>query len=126
MFLVRARRKLTALVALTAFAFAQAAIAAMGCAALVADPGRQNVAVMPSGEPCEMLGATPAPLVQQHLMADASCGTGDAPPQLSDIGAGGIVPVLVPQPVKAGVTVSLCAPRNLGPPPFRLTRRLRI
>ena len=57
-----------ALVALLVFGFAQAAVAAMGCASLRVENGR---AVMPSGEPCDMLPDSPGALCIKH------CGLGD-------------------------------------------------
>ncbi len=120
------RKQLIALVALAAFAFAQAAVAAMGCAMLSADPAHGNVAVMPSGEPCDMLGAAPAPLAIEHLLPDAGLGSGDASQHFPTAMA--VLPALtvdlaVAHPASARVDH---AARILGPPPFRLTQRLRI
>lgn len=126
MVITRARKTLTTLIALAAFAFAQAAVAAMGCAMLSADPAHGNVAVMPSGEPCDILGATPASLALEHLLPDAGLGSGDASPHHP---AGmAVLPALTvdlaaARPASARVDH---AARILGPPPFRLTQRLRI
>lgn len=126
MAIVRTSKHLIALIALAAFAFAQVAVAAMGCAALRADPALGNVAVMPSGEPCEMMGAAPAVIALEHLLPDAGLGSGDASPHLPDVVA--LLPAVNPT-----LTVAHPAParaehaaRILGPPPFRLTQRLRI
>ena len=126
MVITRARKHLIAFVALAAFAFAQAAVAAMGCAMLSADPAHGNVAVMPSGEPCDMLGGTPASLTLKHILPDTGLGSGDASPHHPAFLA--VLPALtivlaVEHPAPARVDH---AARILGPPPFRLTQRLRI
>ncbi len=126
--MLTARRfRLIALAALSAFVFAQAATAAMGCASLRADAVRGNVAVMPSGEPCEMMGGTPAPLMLKHCAQTVDAATGDLSslhfldiPALSSLPpvAGLIAPVSLDHAHRSA--------RILGPPPFALTQRLRI
>ena len=126
MFTVRQFRRI-ACTALASFAFAQAAVAAMGCATLRADAARGNVAVMPSGEPCEMMGGTPATITLKHCAQSTDAVPGDFSPfHLFDAGA---LPSSRP-------SIGLIAPvaldhahdvaRILGPPPFALTQRLRI
>ena len=126
MFTVRHFRRI-ALAALASFAFAQAAVAAMGCATLRADAARGNVAVMPSGEPCEMMGGTPATITLKHCAQSTDAAPGDfSPSHLFDAGA----------PPSSRPSIGLVAPvaldpayhvaRILGPPPFALTQRLRI
>lgn len=115
-----------ACVALASFAFAQGVAASMGCGALRA---QDNVAVMPSGEPCEMLGAVPAPMTLKVFAPDASTGHVD-----------GGADHLVAHPAASFLTVALphagepdhraaprlASPRNLGPPPYLATLRLRV
>ena len=121
------RFRLIALTALASFAFAQVAVAAMGCAALRADTARGNVAVMPSGEPCDMMGGTPAPLTLKHCAQTSDAATGDLSSlHFPDLPA---PPSLLPVTSHTG-QVSLdhahARARILGPPPFALTQRLRI
>ena len=121
------RLRLIALAALASFGFAQAAVAAMGCATLRADAARGNVAVMPSGEPCEMMGGTPAAITLKHCAQSTDAVPGDCSPfHLFDAGA----------PPSSRPSIVLSAPvaldhahdvaRILGPPRFALTQRLRI
>ena len=126
MVIAHTRKHLITLVALAAFVFAQAAVAVMGCATLRADPARGAFAVMPSGEPCEMMGAAPAALALEHLLPDAGLGSGDTSPHFPAFMA--VLPALtvvlaVGRPASTRVDH---AARILGPPPFRLTQRLRI
>jgi hypothetical protein len=113
----------TACVALALFAFAQGASAAMGCAALRVAEG---VAVMPSGEPCDMVPAQPGAIAVEHFSPDELV-TGDAGPSLPDAGGGTILVLpdrasaAEPRPRRAAV-----AQRILGPPPLLATRRWRI
>lgn len=57
--------KRVAIAAICFLSFAQAAVAMMGCTTLARDPAR-GVAVMPSGEPCDMLGDAPAAMAIKH------------------------------------------------------------
>ena len=121
------RFRLIALAALASFAFAQAAVAAMGCATLQADTAQGNVAVMPSGEPCEMMGGAPASITLKHCAQSADAVPGDFSP-LHFLGAPAL-PSL--RPVTAIVAPATPAhahqvARILGPPLFALTQRLRI
>ena len=124
MFTVR-RIRAFALVALFAFGFAQAAVAAMGCASMRVESGR---AVMPSGEPCDMLPDSPGALGIKH------CGLGDgqttvhAPAPSGDATA---LPLFAIEPVAARkLTGAFAHARKtlhiLGPPPFQTTQRLRL
>ena len=61
MFIANFRNSTVAAFTLALLLFAQAATAIMGCATLRADPRNTGAAIMPSGEPCEMLGNAPAP-----------------------------------------------------------------
>lgn len=121
------RFRLIALAAMASFAFAQAAVAAMGCATLRADTERGNVAVMPSGEPCDMMGKTPASITLKHCAQAADVVPGDLSPQ-HFLGAPALpsfrssVDVVTPAAPEHAHPVA----RILGPPPFALTQRLRI
>lgn len=123
----RTRRQLAALIALGAFVFAQAVIAAMGCAALGPDTARGNVAIMPSGEPCEMMGGTPAPLAisictpDTAIQADTS-----APAPLAALPSAIAYALLDAGRGQLESFAPRASARILGPPPFRLTQRLRI
>ena len=121
------RFRLIALTALSAFAFAQAAVAAMGCATLRADAAQGNVAVMPSGEPCDMMGAAPAPLTLKHCAQDIDAATADLSPHASPFDLP-TLSIRVPFADAASFVSAPAhsAPRILGPPPFRQTQRLRI
>lgn len=121
------RLRLIALAALASLVFAQAATAAMGCATLRADTARGDVVVMPSGEPCEMMGGTPAPLMLKHCAQTVDAATGDcsslhfldlpAPPSLRPI-TSHVEPVSLAHAHPVA--------RILGPPRFALTQRLRL
>lgn len=126
MFIAR-RLRLIALAALASFAFAQAAVAAMGCATLRTDAAHGNVAVMPSGEPCDMMGAAPASIALKHCAQAADVVPADlalqhflGAPALPSLRASIVVLV----PVAPGHVHHVA--RILGPPPFALTQRLRI
>ncbi|MBL8381254.1 MAG: hypothetical protein JNM79_25525 [Burkholderiales bacterium] len=67
-----------AIAAICFLAFAQAAAAMMGCSTLARDPAR-GVAVMPSGEPCPMLGDAPAAMVIKHAGGEEGSVAADAP-----------------------------------------------
>ena len=125
MFTARQFRRI-ALAALASFAFSQAAIAAMGCATLRADTARGNVAVMPSGEPCEMMGGAPASITIKHCAQTVDAVPGDLASLHLDVSAP--LPLQAPiGPIAAAVPGhTLRAAHILGPPPFALTRRLRI
>lgn len=115
-----------AFAALASFAFAQAAVAAMGCATLRADAARGNVAVMPSGEPCEMMGGAPASITLKHCAQTADAVPGDLASFHLDVSAPLSLQAPV-DPIAAAVPGhTLRVARILGPPPFALTQRLRI
>lgn len=126
MFTARHFRRI-ALAALASLAFAQAAVAAMGCATLRADSTQGNVAVMPSGEPCDMMGGAPASITLKHCAQSAEAVPGDlsplhfldapAPPSLRPFT--GVVAPATPENAHH-------VARILGPPRFALTQRLRI
>jgi hypothetical protein len=121
------RLRLIALAALASFGFAQAAVAAMGCATLRADAARGNVAVMPSGEPCDMMGDTPAPLTLKLCAQTGDAVAGDLSVQHL-LGAAAL-PSLQPSvrlDERAASALVQPAARILGPPPLALTQRLRI
>ena len=127
MMLATRRFRLITLAALASFAFAQAAIAAMGCATLRVDTARGNVAVMPSGEPCDMMGDAPAPITLKHCAQTADAALGD-------LSFHPVVDVPAPLTLRPSLNVVASASlghahhvaRILGPPPFALTQRLRI
>ena len=125
MFTVRQFRRI-ALAALASFAFSQAAIAAMGCATLRADTARGNVAVMPSGEPCEMMGGAPASITLKHCTQTVDAAPGD--PSSHHLDAFALTSLQPPcGPIAVAVPGrTLRAACILGPPPFELTQRLRI
>lgn len=119
------RIRVIALAALFAFGFAQAAVAAMGCASLRVENGR---AVMPSGEPCDMMPDMPGALCVKHCVLGDGQTTQHAP-SLFDLAA--VMPLFVIAPAanhKLAIAFSHAHQtlRILGPPPFQLTRRLRI
>lgn len=119
------RFRLIALAALSAFTFAQAAVAAMGCAAMRLENGH---AVMPSGEPCGMLPDMPGPLSLKHCMQDEGQSTPFSPllfTGLPVLPLLGIEPVLV-QNAAAALAHARETQRILGPPPLLLTRRVLI
>ena len=112
-----------AFTALAALVFAQGAIAAMGCATLRADAQGRDIAVMPSGEPCDMMGEAPAAVVLKHCAGD------DSPVSLE-----AVVPTAVAVALYVTVAGDTCvasAPpdvalkRPLWPPPTILFARLR-
>ena len=107
-------------------ALAQATVAVMGCIALTPAAAHSGVALMPSGEPCDMLADTPAPLSIKHCtQADAGVSADLAPVLPAPVPAG----MLVLQVVATTTLLTMLrasAPRNLGPPPILATRRLRI
>lgn len=121
------RFRLIALAALASLVFAQAATAAMGCATLRADTARGDVVVMPSGEPCDMMGGAPAALMLKHCAQTVDAVTGDlsslhfldlpAPPSLRPV-TGHIEQVSLDHAHPVA--------RILGPPRFALTQRLRL
>ena len=121
------RSSTVAALTLALLLFAQAATAFMGCAALAADSRGTGAATMPSGEPCDMLGQSPAPLALKHcLPGDAGVVVDGALP-LPAISATGFITMSPPPPAMAlPATAHMEAARILGPPPFRLTQRLRI
>ena len=127
MFTVR-RFRLIALAALSAFAFAQAAVAAMGCATMRVDAAHGDVALMPDGSPCDMMGGVPAPITLKHCGQAADTVAADLAPLMFSLNA----PAL---PATALVVIADATPaashahhaaRILGPPPFQATQRLRI
>ena len=122
MFTAHSIRRL-AFAILAVLVFAQGAVAAMGCATLRADAHHGGVAVMPSGEPCDMLGDTPAAIALKHSAGD------DSPVSLDPV-----VPVAVVVALYATLARDMrieSAPpdislqRPLWPPPAILFARLR-
>lgn len=126
LFTVR-RFRLIALAALASLLFAQAAVAAMGCAMLRADAAPGNVALMPSGEPCDMMAGTPAPLMLKHCAQSDDAALGDAS-VLHLLDAAALPPLRIDAVAIAPVTLDHAhhTARILGPPPLALTHRLRI
>lgn len=123
------RIRLIALAALASLVFAQAAVAAMGCAMLRADAAQGNVALMPSGEPCDMMAGTPAPLMLKQCAQSAEAALGGEAAALHVLDAAALLPPLrIDAAAIAPVTRDHAqhTARILGPPPFALTRRLRI
>ena len=122
------RFRLIALAALGAFAFAQAAVAAMGCATLRADAAQGKFAVMLSGEPCDMMNGVPAPITLKHCAQNVDAVTADLASPAFPLDA----PVAPASVLFAGAGAASAAghahsaARILGPPPFRLTQRLRL
>ena len=125
MFNARSFRRI-ALAALASLTFAQGAVAAMGCATLRADAAQGNVAVMPSGELCDMLGSTPAPLCMKLFAQEAPLTDGDT----THAPALPVLPVLTVTARDAGALARfvriLAHPSILGPPPYLATLRLRV
>ena len=127
MFTVR-RFRLIALAALSAFAFAQAAVAAMGCATLRVDAARGDVALMPDGSPCDMMGGVPAPITLKHCGQDLDTVAADLAPLMFFLNAPALPAAALFVIADATPTTSGAhhAARILGPPPFQATQRLRI
>ncbi len=121
------RIRLIALAALASLVFAQVAVAAMGCATLRAGGAQGNVALMPSGEPCDMMAGTPAPLMFKHCAQSVGAALGDAS-ALHWLDAAVLPPLRIDAVVPALVTLDHAhhTARILGPPPLALTHRLRI
>ena len=121
------RIRLIALAALASLLFAQAAVAAMGCAMLRADAAQGNAVLMASGEPCDMMAGTPAPLMLKHCAQNADAALADAS-ALQFLDAAAPPPLRIDTVALAPVTLDHAhhTARILGPPPFALTRRLRI
>ena len=121
------RLRLIALVALASLAFAQAAVAAMGCAAMRADVTQGGAALMPSGEPCDMMAGAPAPLMLKHCAQNADAALAGAS-ALHLLDAAAPPPLRIDPVALAPVTLDRAqhTARILGPPPFALTHRLRI
>ena len=127
MFTVR-RFRVIALAALSAFAFAQAAVAAMGCATLRADAAQGKVAVMLTGEPCDMMDGVPAPITLKHCAQNADAVTADlaSPAFLPDAAVVPASALFAGTGAHSAAGRAHSAARILGPPPFRLTQRLRL
>ena len=120
------RSSTVAALTLALLLFAQAATAFMGCAALAADPRGTGVATMPSGALCDMLGQAPAPLALKHcLPGDAGVGVDGALP-LPALSSTSCITVSTLAAMTLPATAHADTARILGPPPFRLTQRLRI
>lgn len=120
------RLRLIALTALASLAFAQAATAAMGCATLRSDTARGDVAVMPSGEPCEMMGSLPAQITLKAFSPDASATQFDAG---NSIAIPALPVLMVPMSysrLSDGPDRATPPPSILGPPPYLATLRLRV
>ena len=121
------RIRLIALAALVSLVFGHATVAAMGCAMLRADAAQRNVALMPSGEPCDMMAGTPAPLMLKHCAQSVDAALGDAA-ALHLLDAAALPPLRIDALVIAPTGFAQAHPvaRILGPPPLALTHRLRI
>ena len=121
------RTRLIALAALASLVFAQVAVAAMGCATLRADGAQGNVALMPSGEPCDMMAGTPAPLMLKHCAQSVDAAPGEAA-ALHLLDAAALPPLRLDAVAIAPITLDHAqhTVRIIGPPPFALTHRLRI
>ena len=121
------RIRLIALAALASLVFAQVAVAAMGCATLRAGGAQGNVALMPSGEPCDMMAGAPAPLMLKHCAQNADAALADAS-ALHWLDAAAPPPLRIDPVALALVTLDRAqhTARILGPPPLALTHRLRI
>ena len=127
MFTVR-RFRLIALAALSAFAFAQAAVAAMGCATMRVDAAHGDVAVMPDGSPCDMMGGVPAPITLKHCGQDVDTVAADPAPLVFFLNAPALPTgaLFVIADATPAASRAHHAARILGPPPFQATQRLRI
>ena len=122
MFAAKALRRL-ALAALAALVFAQGAIAAMGCATLRADAEGGAIAVMPSGQPCDMMGEAPAAVVLKHCAGDDSPVSLDA--VLPTAVAVALYVAIARNTSVAAAPADVALQRPLWPPPAILFVRLR-
>ena len=122
------RFRLIALAALSAFAFAQAAVAAMGCATMRVDAAHGDVAVMPDGSPCDMMGGVPAPITLKHCGQDVDTLAADLAPLVFSLNAPALptAALFVIADATPAASHAQHAARILGPPPFQATQRLRI
>ena len=122
------RFRLIALAALSAFAFAQAAVAAMGCATMRVDAAHGDVAVMPDGSPCDMMGGVPAPIILKHCGQAADTVVADLAPLVFSLNAPALpaTALFVIAEATRAASHAQHAARILGPPPFQATQRLRI
>ena len=122
------RFRLIALAALSAFAFAQAAVAAMGCATMRVDAAHGDVAVMADGSPCDMMGGVPAPITLKHCGQDVDTLAADLAPLMFSLNAPALPATALFVIAEATPAASHAhhAARILGPPPFQATQRLRI
>lgn len=120
------RIRLIALAALASLVFAQVAVAAMGCATLRAGSTQGNVALMLSGQPCDMMADTPAPLMLKHCAQSADAALGDL--SLHQVLDAAAPPLRITFEAVTPVTLDHAqhTARILGPPPLALTHRLRI
>ena len=112
-----------ALAALAALVFAQGAIAAMGCATLRADAEGGAIAVMPSGQPCDMMGEAPAAVVLKHCAGDDSPVSLDA--VLPTAVAVALYVAIARNTRVASAPPDVALQRPLWPPPAILFVRLR-
>ena len=123
------RFRTVALAAVCAFAFAQAAVAAMGCATLRAGtaPG-SSVALMPDGSPCDMMGGVPAQITLKHCGQAADTVAADLAPLMFSLSAPALpaTALFVIADATRAASHAQHAARILGPPPFQATQRLRI
>lgn len=121
--MIRARlRKRFAIAAICLLGFAQAATAMMGCATLARDPAR-GVAVMPSGEPCDMLGEAPAAMAIKHAGGEDGAVAADLPFPPAPVMV--CFTVRVPSVACAAIPPDVALDRPLWPPPTILFARLR-
>ena len=122
------RFRLIALAALSAFAFAQAAVAAMGCATMRVDAAHGDVALMPDGSPCDMMGGVPAQITLKQCGQDVDTLAADLAPLVFSLNAPALpaTALLVIAEATRAASHAQHAARILGPPPFQATQRLRI
>ena len=122
------RFRLIALAALSAFAFAQAAVAAMGCATMRVDAAHGDVARMPDGSPCDMMVGVPAPITLKHCGQDVDTLAADLAPLMVSLNAPALpaTALFVIAEATPATSHAQHAARILGPPPFQATQRLRI
>ncbi|MFN0164244.1 MAG: hypothetical protein ACKVQQ_23655 [Burkholderiales bacterium] len=113
--------KQVAIAAIYLMSFAQAATAMMGCATLAQDPVR-GVAVMPSGEPCDLLGDAPAAMAIKHVGGEDGSVAADLPFPPAPEAALLILPA---PPSHATVPPDATLDRPLWPPAAILFARLR-
>ncbi len=117
--------RLIAIFALCVIGFTQTVTAAMGCAAMRLDQGH---AVMPSGEPCDMLPGIPGALCMK-LCVPGEGQTAQSFPSLSADAPALPLPAVEAMLVQISATSfahARATQRILGPPPLLVTQRFLI